>query len=177
MLALHAAIASYHAKAQIVLVASDNDCEGLVAAKQKGLATAFVDYKAQPKAKSEAALATMLKQANVDFILLAGFMQVLSADFVDLFPNQILNIHPSLLPKYKGLNTHQRAIDAGDKTHGASVHIVTAGLDDGPVIEQTSIEILKDDTAESLALRLLPKEHELYGKVVRHLITGTLTIS
>ena len=103
-------------------------------------------------------------------------MRVLSADFVSRFEGRILNIHPSLLPKYKGLNTHQRAIEAGDSRHGVSVHIVTAGLDDGPIIAQDDIAIEKDDDETSLSSRLLPCEHALYAKVITSLIKGDLLI-
>ena len=162
---------------KIALVAADKDCEGLHAAAARGYQTAHVPYKLQSKAESEEQLATSVEQANVDFILLAGFMKVLSPDFVARFKHKIINIHPSLLPKHKGLNTHQRALEAGDSEHGVSIHMVTAGLDEGPVIAQASIVIQKQEDASQLAARLLPTEHALYAMVTSSLINGSLTIS
>ena len=160
----------------IVLVAADKPCAGLAFASERGFDTRLVSYADRPKADSEAELAQAINEAEVDYILLAGFMRVLSAEFVSQFEERILNIHPSLLPKYKGLNTHQRALDAGDRHHGVSVHIVTAGLDDGPIIAQDDIPIEKDDDEMSLAARLLPCEHALYARVIASLITGDLAI-
>ena len=177
MLALADALAPYekdHGK--IVLVAADNSCAGLELAKERGLDSRHVPYQGRPKATSEAELAALIKDYDVDYILLAGFMRVLSADFVGQFDGRIINIHPSLLPKYKGLNTHQRALAAGDTRHGVSVHLVTAGLDEGPVMAQASIPILAGDDENSLASRLLDVEHELYALVVKGLMTGVLTL-
>ena len=113
------------------------------------------------------ALATMLEAVRPDIICLAGFMRILSPDFVARFAGRILNIHPSLLPKYPGLNTHQRAIDAGDAQAGCSVHLVTADLDAGPILGQARVEIGPDDTAQSLADKVLAQEHLLYPAVLR----------
>ena len=176
MLALCDAITK-KAGAEVVLVAADKDCEGLKAAAARGVATAHIPYQIQSKSDSEKQLGDIVAQADVDFILLAGFMRVLSADFVTRFKDKIINIHPSLLPKFKGLNTHARALEAGEAEHGVSVHIVTAGLDDGPVIAQAAITIDDKDDAASLAARLLPTEHALYAAVVASLIDGSLTIS
>lgn len=178
MLALADALAPYEeTHGQIVLVAADKSCAGLALAKERGINSQHVPYQGRPKAESEAELAALIKDYDVDYILLAGFMRVLSADFVAQFDGRIINIHPSLLPKYKGLDTHQRALSAGDTTHGVSVHLVTAGLDEGPVIAQASIPIMAGDDENSLSTRLLPVEHELYALVVKGLISGALTLS
>lgn len=160
----------------IALVAADQPCAGLAFASERGFEARLISYAERAKSDSEAELAQAIEEAEVDYILLAGFMRVLSADFVSRFEGRIINIHPSLLPKYKGLNTHQRAIKAGDSRHGVSVHIVTAGLDDGPIIAQDDIAIEKDDDETSLASRLLPCEHALYAKVITSLIKGDLVI-
>lgn len=163
-------------RGKIVLVAADSSCAGLALAKERGLATAHISYSGRPKQESEAEMAATLNKAGVDVIFLAGFMRVLSAEFVTQFEGRILNIHPSLLPKYKGLDTHQRALDANDSTHGVSVHFVTAGLDEGPLIAQAFIPILGDDTQQTLAARLLPLEHALYGAVMTALLSGELVL-
>ena len=176
MLALSEEIAKT-SQGVITLVAADKDCEGLHEAAARGLKTAHIPYQSQSKDVSEKQLAACVEQAGFDFILLAGFMRVLSPEFVARFRDKILNIHPSLLPKFKGLNTHQRALDAGETEHGVSVHMVTVGLDDGPIIAQASIAIKKQEDAAQLASRLLPTEHALYALIVTSLIDGTLTIS
>ena len=112
---------------------------------------------------------------EIDIICLAGFMRVLTAGFTDHWSGRMLNIHPSLLPKYKGLNTHARAIDAGDEIAGCTVHEVTAQLDDGPVLGQISVPILSDDTAETLAARVLVQEHKLYPAVLKRFATADKT--
>ena len=112
---------------------------------------------------------------EIDIICLAGFMRVLTAGFTDHWSGRMLNIHPSLLPKYKGLNTHARAIEAGDEIAGCTVHEVTAQLDDGPVLGQISVPILSDDTAETLAARVLVQEHKLYPAVLKRFATADKT--
>ncbi len=148
---------------------------GLQRAKQDNIHTLTIDHKSfVSRDKFDQALGDAIEETNPDLIVLAGFMRILGVNFVNRFEGQILNIHPSLLPKYPGINTHQRAIDAGDKEHGVSVHFVTADLDGGPVIAQESVPILKDDTAETLAARVLEKEHILYPKVVSWFASGRL---
>ena len=120
---------------------------------------------------------TALQDAHADWIILAGFMRILSPEFVQAFAGRIINIHPSLLPLYKGLDTHQRALDNGDSIHGASVHIVTEALDDGPILLQASIAIYDNDNADSLAARLLPVEHWLYQSSIIGLVTGDLSLT
>ena len=126
------------------------------------------------RAQFETALVETLRQHQVNTVLLAGFMRVLETTFIDSFPGRILNIHPSLLPKYPGLHTHQRALTNGDSSHGCSVHFATAELDGGPVILQASVPILEDDTEESLAKRVLEKEHIIYPKCVQWLCEGEI---
>ena len=148
---------------------------GLQRAKQDKIHTLTIDHKSfVSRDKFDQALGDAIEEIDPDLIVLAGFMRILGVDFVNRFEGRILNIHPSLLPKYPGINTHQRAIDAGDKEHGVSVHFVTADLDGGPLIAQESVPILKDDTAEVLAARVLEKEHIIYPKVVSWFANGRL---
>ena len=163
---------------EIVLVASNKPCAGIDFAAARGLPTALIDRKTHDSRQAqERALAKTIEAAAADWIFLAGYMAVLSADFVGRFAGRILNIHPSLLPAFKGLDTHQRALDAGVSQHGASVHIVTAALDDGPVILQAGLKISEDETAEILAERVLRLEHHLLPFVLASLATGNLTLS
>lgn len=122
------------------------------------------------------ALFARAAQFQPDLIALTGYMRVIDADVIGQWPGKVINIHPSLLPKYPGLHTHQRALDAGDARHGASVHFVTVELDGGPVIAQTDMPILTGDTAESLAARLLPREHRLLIATVNLIARGRVTL-
>jgi len=152
---------------EVALVASDKpEAEGLVWAAEQGVATFAQSPKGMPKAEYEAKIDAALREAGVEAIALAGYMRLLSDDFVQAWRGKIVNVHPSLLPKYKGLDTHQRAIDAGDSHGGVSVHIVTEELDGGEVLGQAAVAILPGDTAESLAQRVLKEEHRLYPRVV-----------
>ncbi|MGC6517154.1 MAG: phosphoribosylglycinamide formyltransferase [Candidatus Puniceispirillaceae bacterium] len=176
MLALHDAIIAHNHDAEICLVAADKNCAGLALAQERGLPTKIIDYKGHPKEQSEGSLSQAIKSVGADFILLAGFMRILSSEFVSQFAGKIINIHPSLLPDYKGLNTHQRVLDANEAYHGVTVHIVTAGLDDGPIIAQAQIACMADDNVNSLSDRLLPVEHHLYQWVMSALINGSLFV-
>ncbi|WP_323764695.1 phosphoribosylglycinamide formyltransferase [Marinovum sp.] len=142
---------------------------GLAKAEARGIPTAVVDHRNYGKDRKafEGEVQAALEGARADVICLAGFMRVLTAEFVTRWQGRMLNIHPSLLPKYKGLDTHARALAAGDAEGGCSVHLVTPELDDGPVLGQTRVEITADDTPESLAARVLVAEHELYPAVLR----------
>lgn len=142
---------------------------GLDKARARGIPTAVIDHKpfGKDRAGFEAKVQDALIEAEADVICLAGFMRVLTADFVEKWAGRMLNIHPSLLPKYKGLHTHARAIEAGDKVHGCSVHLVTPALDDGPVLGQAEVPILPGDTPDLLAARVLVKEHQLYPETLR----------
>ncbi len=155
--------------AKPVLVLSNRyDAEGLEWAAENGIAIAAIDHRSydDDRAGFEKEITEALDLHDVDFIALAGFMRVLTEDFTAEWDRRMINIHPSLLPKYKGLNTHKRALAAGDSEHGASVHWVTAGVDDGEVIAQSRIDIRPDDTADTLATRLLAVEHELYPQAL-----------
>ncbi|MDQ2879013.1 MAG: phosphoribosylglycinamide formyltransferase [Pseudomonadota bacterium] len=151
----------------IALVASDKpDAPGLAWAEQHGLATFALSPKGIGKTAYEAALDAALREAGVEIIALAGYMRLLSDDFVAAWRGRIVNIHPSLLPRYKGLDTHRRAIDAGEAVAGCSVHIVTEELDGGAVLGQAEVPILQGDTAGTLAARVLAAEHRLYPQVL-----------
>ncbi|TQS72934.1 phosphoribosylglycinamide formyltransferase [Rhodobacteraceae bacterium] len=156
-----------------VLVASnDPDASGLGKAAGLGVPVAAVDHRQYRGNRSafEAELLKPLLAAEPDVLCLAGFMRVLTPDFVGQFAGRMLNIHPSLLPKYPGLHTHQRALDAGDAEAGCTVHEVTPVLDDGPVLGQSRVRILPDDDAQSLAARVLVEEHTLYPQVLRRFV-------
>ena len=159
--------------AKIDLVISNKpDAPGLQKAKDLGVLSMAITSKTFPdRRKFEIALDAVLKEARIDLVCCAGFMRVLTPWFVNRWKGRLLNIHPSLLPKYKGLNTHQRALDAGDKSHGCTVHYITAELDGGETILQHSIEVSKDDTAETLASRLLPHELSLYPRALAKVAT------
>lgn len=157
----------------IALVASDKaDAAGLALAAAEGVATLSPPALPPPRDKDAfyAALDAALRAARIDTIALAGFMRILPADFVARWAGRILNIHPSLLPAYKGLDTHARALAAGDAHAGCSVHIVTAELDDGEVLGQTRVAILPDDTPDALAARVLIAEHQLYPRVLAQFV-------
>ncbi|HWT15848.1 MAG TPA: phosphoribosylglycinamide formyltransferase [Patescibacteria group bacterium] len=155
--------------ARIVGVFSDKANSGALAhARAAGIEAVHVDPKAHAtRSAFDQSLFTAIDDGNADLIVCAGFMRILSHEAVSPRVSRMINIHPSLLPKYAGLHTHQRALDAGDAEHGASVHVVIPALDAGPVIAQTRLPVLPGDSAESLAARLLPREHRLLVQVVR----------
>ncbi|MBL4762063.1 MAG: phosphoribosylglycinamide formyltransferase [Gammaproteobacteria bacterium] len=161
--------AKHSAPYQIVAVISSRaDAYGLMRAKKAGIASHSLDHKQfDEREKFDHALLDLIDSYSPDLLILAGFMRILSNDFVLHYQGRLLNIHPSLLPKYQGLNTHQRALDAGDKKHGVSVHFVTAELDGGPVVLQAELPILPNDNAEALAQRVLKQEHKMYPQVIR----------
>ncbi len=152
---------------EIVLVASNNpDADGLKLAQGEGIATFAHAHKGMDRAAHEAIMHARIVESGATHVALAGYMRILSEAFVQQWEGRMLNIHPSLLPKYQGLQTHQRALDAGDKMAGCSVHLVTAELDGGPVLGQTEVAILPDDTAATLAARVLFAEHQLYSRTL-----------
>ncbi len=161
--ALRSAIERGEVNARIATVISDRpQAAGLALARKHHIDSVCIDrQRCRDRDTFETALATAIDGHAPDFIVLAGFMRVLGDAFVERYPGRMVNIHPSLLPRHRGLNTHQRALDAGDRDHGASVHFVTPKLDSGPVISQARLEIQPDDTAETLADRLLKLEHQL----------------
>lgn len=150
---------------------------GLERARQAGIEAITLEHKAFDNREAfDAALADCIEGYQPDLVILAGFMRILTDAFVKRFLGKMINIHPSLLPSYPGLNTHQRALDAGDALAGASVHFVTPELDGGPVIAQRSVAIAKDDDASSLARKVLAQEHRLYPEVVKWYVDGRLSL-
>jgi phosphoribosylglycinamide formyltransferase-1 len=162
--------------AQVSAVISNKaDAKGLAFAKEHGIATAVIDHKAfadqpQPREAFDAALLKEIDQHQPHLVVLAGFMRILTPGFVAHYEGRLLNIHPSLLPAFPGLHTHERAIEAGCKFAGATVHRVTAELDHGPILAQAIVPVLPDDTADTLAARVLTQEHLIYPKAVAELL-------
>ena len=157
------------------VISNKADAEGLAFAQQHGIATAVVDHKAfagepQPREAFDADLMKEIDQHAPHLVVLAGFMRILTPGFVAHYEGRLLNIHPSLLPAFTGLNTHARAIEAGCKFAGATVHRVTAELDHGPILAQAVVPVLPDDTADTLAARVLTQEHLIYPKAVAELL-------
>ena len=150
---------------------------GLQRAQDAGIPSEVLDHRAFPSRESfDAELGERVSSYQPDLVILAGFMRILTPKFVNRFAGHIMNIHPSLLPKYPGLHTHQRAIDAGDKKGGATVHFVTSDLDGGPAIIQTVVPIINDDTADLLASRVLEQEHQIYPLAARWFCEGRLIL-
>lgn len=164
--------------ARIAAVVSNRaDAEGLQFAAQHHIPTAVVvskDYASREE--FDAALLRQVEQFAPDLIVLAGFMRILTPSFVNHFAGRMINIHPSLLPLFKGLHTHRQALDAGVAEHGASVHLVTPELDHGEVLDQARVAVLPGDTEETLADRVLAQEHVLYPRVIRKIVDGTLRL-
>ena len=164
--------------AEIAMVIADKPAAGLELAEERGIPTKIIDRQNFTNRQDhEKAIMDTLDTLAVDGVFLAGYMRVLSAEFCQHFNNRLFNIHPSILPRHKGLDTHQRALDANDKTHGCSVHLVTAELDDGPVFIQREVPVLDGDDAAALAARVLTQEHIIYPMVLGALATGLLTVS
>lgn len=166
------AIEAGELQADIAAVISNRpDAAGLQTASAAGIATQVINHRDFDSREAfDQQLAREIDGYQPDYVILAGFMRILTAAFVEHFAGRLINIHPSLLPKFKGLHTHQRAIEAGEREHGASVHFVTAELDDGPVILQAKVPVLKGDTPETLAARVLIEEHKLYPDALKLLI-------
>lgn len=166
-----------HPARACVVFSNKADAGGIAWAKAQGIPTEVVDHRpfAGDRAAFEADVQAALQPHQPGIICLAGFMRQLTVGFTDAWEGRMINIHPSLLPKYKGLNTHARALEAGDKVHGCSVHEVTAALDDGPILGQAQLNILPGDTPETLAARVLRLEHQLYPAVLRRFATGDRT--
>ncbi len=155
----------------VLVVANDANASGLKLAEAEGVPTFAHSHKGIPRPEFDALLDTEIRKARADTIALAGYMRLLSPGFIEGWQGRILNIHPSLLPNYKGLDTHERALAAGDAVTGCSVHQVTAELDDGPVLGAIEVAILPGDTPESLAARVLIAEHQLYPRVLAEFVT------
>ncbi|KQM19729.1 phosphoribosylglycinamide formyltransferase [Novosphingobium sp. Leaf2] len=157
---------------EIVLVAAnDPDAKGLALARAEGVATFALSHKGMARADHDAAMDAAIRASGAQWVALAGYMRILTPGFVAGWEGRMVNIHPSLLPRYTGLHTHERAIAAGDSHGGVSVHLVTAELDDGPVLGQIPVAILPGDTAETLAARVLIAEHQLYSRCLADLVT------
>ena len=163
-----------HPARPCVVVSNVADAGGIAWAKERGIPTEVVDHKpfSGDRAAFENELTARLMPHAPDIICLAGFMRKLTGGFTDAWAGRMINIHPSLLPRYKGLHTHARALEAGDIQHGCTVHEVTAALDDGPILGQATIPVMAGDTPEDLAARVLVQEHRLYPAVLRRFASG-----
>lgn len=177
MVALCRSMHGDHPARPVLVLSNDPAAKGLDRAREMGIPAEAIDHRpfGADRAAFEAELLKPLLAAQPDIICLAGFMRVLTAGFVNRFAGRMLNIHPSLLPKYPGLHTHARAIAAGDTEAGCTVHEVTPVLDDGPILGQARVPVLPGDTPDSLAARVLEQEHRLYPAVLRRFAEGDRT--
>ncbi len=160
---------------EVVLVLSNRpDAQGLALAAAAGVPTLGIDHRpfGTDREAHERALDAALRAAGAEYVALAGYMRVLTPWLVEAWAGRMINIHPSLLPKYPGLDTHRRAIEAGDAEAGCTVHLVTAGVDEGPILDQARVPVLKGDTPEALAARVLEAEHDLYPAALARLVAG-----
>jgi len=181
MLAIARACLEGRIPAEVALVISDRaDAAGLGAARSLGIQTVLIEAagraRGEERARFEAALSAAIDGSGADLVLLASFMRILSPPFVQRYAGRLLNIHPSLLPKYRGLDTHRRALEAGECEHGVSVHFVTAELDGGPVIAQARVAVHADDSEQALAGRVILEEHRIYPMVVGLIASGRLRL-
>jgi phosphoribosylglycinamide formyltransferase-1 len=159
------------------VISNRPDAAGLAFAREQGIATLVVDNKLVGSREAfDDLLARKIETLGADVVALAGFMRILSPAFVQRFAGRIVNVHPSLLPAFTGLNTHQRALDAGCKLAGATVHFVTAALDHGPIIMQAAVPVLPGDTAQSLSQRVLAEEHRIYPRALGWLVHDQLRV-
>ncbi|MEP1576588.1 MULTISPECIES: phosphoribosylglycinamide formyltransferase [Stappiaceae] len=166
--------------AEITLVISNRpDAKGLERAAEFGIATAVVDHKdfAGDRQAFEKAIDDVLKEHRIDLVALAGFMRILTPYLVNAWSGRMINIHPALLPSFKGLATHERALEEGVKLHGATVHFVSAEMDDGPIIVQGAVPVLDHDTPDTLAARVLEVEHKIYPKALELVATGKTKVT
>ena len=176
MLALVRDMAGGHPARPVLVASNDPAAGGLAKAAALGVPTTALDHRAYPDREAfEAGLARQIDAARPDIICLAGFMRILTPGFIRRYEGRMLNIHPSLLPKYPGLHTHARALAAGDSEAGCTVHEVTADLDAGPILGQARLPVLPGDTEDSLAARILTMEHQLYPAVLRRFAAGDRT--
>lgn len=160
----------------VAVISSRPDAEGLAWARDQGIETVALDHKRfENRAAFDAALDVELRRVRADIVALAGFMRLITADLVARWKGAMLNIHPSLLPAFKGLDTHARALQAGVKIAGCTVHFVTAEMDDGPIIAQAAVPVAPGDTAEQLADRILRAEHKLYREALKWVADGDVT--
>lgn len=165
-----------HGQYRVAAVLSNRpDAAGLAFAQSAGVPTAVVDHKAfEGREAFDAALASAIDRFSPDVVVLAGFMRILTPGFVAHYAGRLVNIHPSLLPAFPGLNTHQQALDAGVRVHGATVHLVTAELDHGPILDQAVLQVGPEDTPDSLAARLLKLEHDMYPRAIAAFVNGQI---
>ena len=162
----------------VAVISNKQDAFGLRRAAKHGIATETLSHRDFASRESfDSKLAKLVDSFKPDLVVLAGFMRILTAPFVALFAGRLVNIHPSLLPEFPGMNTHERALDAGVSEHGVSVHFVTEELDGGPVIARRKVSVTADDTAESLAAKVLTEEHKLYPEVVEWFARGELSLT
>lgn len=177
MVALIDSMTGDHPARPVVAVSNNADAPGLAKAQARGVATDVVDHRPfkGDRGAFEALLNDTLERYSPDIICFAGFMRIFTDRFISRWQGQMINVHPSLLPKYRGLNTHARALEAGDREAGCSVHEVTLELDDGPILGQARVPVLPDDTPETLAKRVLEQEHLLYPAVLRRYASGDKT--
>ena len=177
VVAIADSIAAGRLEAEIAVVISNRaDAPGMTAALARGLKVALLPSRGIEREQYDARLAAELDQAGVDLICLAGYMRLLSPWFIRRYPLRILNIHPSLLPAFPGLDVQQKAIDHGVKVSGCTVHFVDEGLDSGPIVKQAAVPALDDDTAESLAARILKEEHRIYSDAIALVLSGNYRI-
>jgi phosphoribosylglycinamide formyltransferase 1 len=180
MMALIEAAKTKGYPAEIVLVLSNvPGADGLTRAQAAGIASVVIDHRpfGQDREAFERALDDELRRHRVDIVCLAGFMRLLTSWFIGRWRGRLLNIHPALLPQFKGLHTHRRALEAGVERHGASVHFVVEETDSGPIIAQQSVPVLQDDTEATLAARVLEAEHRMYPEALRMVAEGRATFS
>lgn len=174
---LNAAVAPDYPATVVAVIANKADAPGLQVAASAGVVTEVVPSQGvTDRAAYDQSLLAVIDRYAPDLVVLAGFMRILTPDFVNHYADRMINIHPSLLPAFTGLNTHERALDAGVHLHGCTVHFVTAELDHGPMIAQAAIPVLPNDTATTLALRVLDEEHRVYPAAVRWFAEGRLKI-
>ena len=160
----------------VVVISDKTSAEGLIKASERGVEAVVINRKGRAREEHDAEIVIELKKRDVELVCLAGYMRLLSKDFVRAFPNRIVNIHPSLLPAFKGLNAQQQAIDYGVKFSGCTVHFVDEDLDHGAIIAQKTVEIADDETAESLSAKILELEHALYIKSLKLIVERKVRI-
>lgn len=160
------------------LIANQLEAKGLAFAESVGIPTAVIDHRAYPSREAfDRALMQQIDAFSADLVVLAGFMRILTPGLIEHYEGRMMNIHPSLLPRFPGLHTHERALEAGDRVHGATVHFVSAGVDEGPIICQSEVPVLPTDTPSELAARVLKTEHQIYPLAVEWFIQGRLQIT
>jgi phosphoribosylglycinamide formyltransferase-1 len=173
------AIAARQLDAQVaVVLANRKDAAGLRRAEQAGIATVCVEHRAYPSREAfDRAIVEALAPHDVGLVCLAGFMRLIGAPLLDAFPDRILNIHPSLLPAFPGIEAQRQALEHGVKVSGATVHVVTAALDGGPIVLQAAVPVLEDDTVQTLSARILEQEHLIYPRAIQMLLDGGWVVS